>query len=300
MFTRPYALFVVVLSVGMLVGLSAGPDSGLSRERDLVALQEVFEKLGSTPTGAQLLKVAQKKWKLKAVSELTAVVDWGETSRTDAILTRHYDPSTGEEVREKTVVIYLRQDQAIGASVLDLAHELTHGTTEQTWDPYDPKLTAEGYIRAGIEGAGGEVEAVWNECRVSAELEQAGGEAIPGDRCGRYIVGKTVDRGMILKDFYKVGESLSGFLKELNVSGRSPASSPFPELSDETPTLISSTWNQPYPLALFREYEELTRLACANTTRRLSALKRSSPLTSKPGSSLQSKMDEMVRTRCTQ
>ena len=201
---------------------------------------------------------------------------WGDASRTDAVLTRHYDSETGQETRERKVTIYLRRGQPMEEMMLDLAHELVHATSRPAWDPYDPKLTAAEYIRVAIEGAGGEVEAVQAECRVSLELfttRVAGGARLDAEktksldsRCTRY--GGSLAMDVIRKDFYRVGRWNTELQSRLGEGARKL----LPLLSSEKPSLYSSTGGAPYPVALLEEYRQMTTVACENSRRRAATL----------------------------
>lgn len=185
----------------------------------------------------------------------------GRVSRTDAVLTRHYQPDTGQEVRERSVKVILRIDQALAESALDLAHELTHAVNEPSWDPYDPALTVGRYIQAALEADGGEIDAVEHECKTAREFVVNLGLKI--SRCDRYIRGASVERSAIQKDFYRVGEAVGDVKSRLQDESKL-----FPFLSGDEPELYSATGSAPYPVALIREYEELNRVACENVRRR--------------------------------
>jgi hypothetical protein len=166
-------------------------------------------------------------------------------------------------------MIYLRRDQSLQETILDLAHEMTHAVSGPQWDPYDPNLTPGLYIKTAIEGTGGEVEAVLNECHVSEELAQRFGTK--NARCEGYFRGLTGDeaKAKILRDFYRVGQWREALSEGLNGEEKL-----FPHLSDQKPTLYSSTGNSPYPISLLREYEELTKVACSNSVRRMGTLRK--------------------------
>ena len=140
---------------------------------------------------------------------------------------------------------------------------MVHATTRPIWDPYDPALTPGKYVWASIEGRGGEVDAVFFECKVEADLAETFG--VKSNRCNAY---RTQDdepqlRKQITQDFYRVGKWNSEAAKELG-----DEKSFFPHLSGDSPKLYSSTGHAPYPIALYREYQELTRAACDNSRKR--------------------------------
>ena len=226
------------------------------------SIEQSIEVLSHLPTGKELLAQAKKFWNLKENSDLLKVLKEGEVSRTDAVLTRKFNSETGEETREREVVVYIKNHQRLRDIVLDLSHELIHATTRPIWDPYDPKLTPGKYVWAAIEGQGGEVDAVMSECRVEKELERYFG--VGGDRCGNYKALAARDlREQVTRDFYRVGAWQEDVGKKLG-----PEKALFPLLTSDAPRLFSSTGHAPYPVALYREFVEITQIACENSSKR--------------------------------
>ena len=230
-------------------------------------LSDALEILIHVPTGKTLVQKALGLWNLQNGEELMQVLKWGPNSRTDAVLTRHFNPKTGEEVRERQVTVYLKRDQNLEDLVLDLAHELVHATSRPGWDPYDPALTAGIYVRNAIEGAGGEVEALVAECQVGFELATRFGAS--AKRCESYVSqarSSGIDRLKVTEDFYRVGKWSRELSERLGQEVKM-----FPKTSSATPRLYSSTGNAPYPIALLKEFEDITEIACRNTRRRTPA-----------------------------
>ncbi len=251
------ALSFLILCSGMAV----------SSHSEVSPIQDALNVLSRSHSGQELLMRAQKLWKLESREALSEKFAWGEVSRTDAVLTRNFDPETGKETRRREVTIYIRKGQGLEDLVLDIAHELTHAIHEPSWDPYDPHLSASRYMWASLEGQGGEVDALVSECKVALELlVQLGPSA---SRCLRYREGATpgISREKVREDFYRVGQWLSEILAKLGPDARF-----FPKLSPDAPQLFSSTGQAPYPLALLREFEELNRSACENSRKRLDAI----------------------------
>lgn len=254
----------------MAIALAASPWGAASaaeattRDRLLIAL----DILAHVPAGRELLGRAQRYWDIPRPEGLRKVLRWGKASKTDAMLTRHFNPVTGAETRERQVTVYLREDQRLEDIVLDLAHELVHATSRPSWDPYDPQLTAGKYIWAAIEGEGGEVDAVESECRVGFEILERYGAASPSSRrCRGYVGGgERLSRDLIRRDFYRVGKWSAEI--QARLGGERDL---FPLLNPDSPRLYSSTGNAPYPVALYREYEEITQIACENTRKRVQA-----------------------------
>jgi hypothetical protein len=238
--------------------------SSNSEDSERVTLEEVLQLLEKSSTGRAMLQKALRAWGLKERGDVLSRLKWGTASRTDAVLIRHYDSETGKEARERKVTIYLRQNQPRADLMLDLAHELVHATAKPSWDPYDPKLTAGAYIRAAIEGEGGEVDAVRVECEVSNEIFGEKSDSPSAARCRKYAFSNPVE--MIRKDFYRVGSWKKKLQSNLGAEKKL-----FPLLSEEHPALYSSTGGTPYPVALYEEYRQMTAVACENTKRRAPA-----------------------------
>jgi hypothetical protein len=258
------------LGLALLAGWLISGGGALAKEQQAprARVSTALKILSHTPTGRALLKRAQEFWKISRPTELSSVFKWGEASKTDAILTRHFNSKTGEETRDRLVTIYLREDQSLDDLVLDMAHEIVHATTRPGWDPYDPKLTTGKYIWSAIEGKGGEVDAVAQECQVGFELlDRFGSVGASIERCQGYLSAGQLNRELIRRDFYRVGKWNQEISQNL---GEEFAL--FPLMNSEAPTLFSSTGNAPYPVALYREFEDITRIACTNSRRRPASL----------------------------
>lgn len=277
---RPFYLWVCLRKVsGWTTSLLALSQvlamSAFSKDSDWTNLAGVVTQLSTTQAGAELLGKARDTFKVTldkepSRSDLEKIFQWDHVSRTDAVLTRNYDPRTGQENRVREVSVHLKRGQPMAELLYDVAHELTHAVAGPTWDPYDPGLTAANYIWAALEGEGGEVDAIVTECRVALELK--GQNAIAG-RCDRYVERESVEglrsqlkiqRERVREDFYRTGDWHSHLIQRLGQEATR-----FPMLSGESPRLYSSTGSAPYPVALIREYDEITAAACENSRRRL-------------------------------
>jgi hypothetical protein len=232
--------------------------------------------LDLVPSGRSILDRAQTVWSVSQRGDLLKFLKPGKASRTDAVLTRHFNPQTHEEHRSREVTIYLREGATLGDTVLDLAHELVHACARPAWDPYDPSLTAARYIQTAIEGEGGEVAAVVHECRVAREIARLKPQllgAAAQSRCAAYwAAGEKSETQTIQKDFYRVGHWYETIRTRL---GSEIAQ--FPMLSGASPKLYSSTGASPYPVALYEEFQEMTRVACTNTRNRIERAPASAP-----------------------
>jgi hypothetical protein len=259
---RGWTLLLPLLLLNPSSAKAAAPKTEPAKiARDAITL------LDKVPAGRQILSRAEMFWGETSRDGLLKHLAYGPVSRTDAVLTRHYHPDTGEEIRERFVTVVLRRDQALMDVAMDLGHELTHATTPPTWDPYDPKLTAGKYMHAALEATGGEIDAVFTECEIAVDFKRD--LEMGTSRCDRYLVysGKDnhlrVDRTRIQMDFYRVGH-WEPFVR----SRLGKETDNFPLLSTKEPELYSATGGAPYPVALMREYDELNRVACENVQRR--------------------------------
>jgi hypothetical protein len=261
-------LFLVLLGMGLMTVLAR---KSVSSEQQSSRISQALVDLSRIPTGEALIQKALHVWNLETAADLLVKFKSGDASRTDTVLTRHYNPKTGLEERDREVIIYLRENQSRLELALDMAHEMVHATARPAFDPYDPSLTPGKYIWSALEGEGGEVDAVLLECKAGLELAKQFNE--PLKRCRNYlsqssgIESKELDRERVRKDFYQVGKwhkTLSQQLKrELAF---------FPLLSTETPKLYSSTGHAPYPAALMNEFMEINETACKNSQKRLKSL----------------------------
>lgn len=264
--TWSLAVFALATAIGTLtIRVAPGADNSVASARLQAApvesmddpLSAIFQILGTSPTGKETLSSAVQHWGLKDVAELPKFIRWGQVSRTDAILTRRLDSSTGLETRTREVIVYLKRDQDTVSAAMDLAHELTHAVEGPVWDPYDANLSPGRYIVTAIEGRGGEVEALMRECQVALELN------VPA-RCQRYLEAGQVNRKRVVSDFYRVGDWHGDISRKIGNENRL-----MPELSGQRPELYSSTGSAPYPVALYREYEDMRATACENTRKRM-------------------------------
>lgn len=248
------------MAFGIITCLLLLPPSTASTAPSFLAALGMIQK---TQTGFQLLEKAASTFNARSLSELATNFQWGERSKTDAVLTRHLDPQTGQETRTREITISIRTSEQLENIALDMAHELVHATSSPEWDPYDPKLTPGKYIWTSIEGPGGEVDAVYVECQIASELHH-------DKRCEEYRDSATglISQEQIRISFYRVGEWKEDFEKHMKSE-----LSLFPLLSNRPPRLYSSTGNAPYPVSLFREYKLLNEIACENSLKRVQAVR---------------------------
>jgi hypothetical protein len=221
-----------------------------------------LDLIGQTHSGRSLIEKAMQVWGVSDWAAFSSTFEWGKSSRTDTILTRHYDPLTRKEVRQRQMTVYLKEDQSLIDLCLDMTHELVHATARPMFDPYDASLTAGKYIQLQIEGVGGEIDAVMAECQVAAHLRSQYG--LETQRCSLSARHLPKNREHVKADFYRVGRWYTDLTQRLGAETKT-----LPQLSGRFPTYLSSTGHAPYPIALLLEYTEMTRIACKNSEIRL-------------------------------
>ena len=240
---------------------------------------ENYEKLTSllrkTKTGKELLEKTKE-------TDLQKKIYWGHHSHTDQRFIRTWNESDSVSSREVNSRIFINQHQSLFWMMVDLAHELTHVAYPSSYQPYDKDLDQEKFIRNGIKGRGGELEAVLNECRVARALKSEFMEH--ASHCDRYWMARKEkwNRSLLLKDFYRLGKWKKVFLKKVKKEDS------FKYLSSESPVLISDANQTPYPLALANEYQVMNQKACMNNQKKI---KKARSIASK-------KLKKWIKKRC--
>ncbi len=268
----------------------------------LSRMQGALNSLNQLPTGVLLIQKAQLKWNQPDILGLLHYFSWGKASRTNTILTRHFNPQTGRDDQERAITIFLKEDQTAVELALDLAHELVHATSRSDFDPYDFSLTPAKYIYLALEGEGGEIEAVMKECQIGLEWMQHFGVLI--SRCQAYYrysgnlghQGKLwVDQSKVRQDFYRVGKWEADLRRDLGSEVQS-----FPLLSNHMPKFYSSISQAPYPFVLFHEFQEMNQLACDNSRKRLAGiiLSRDSISTLSSEVQIHRDLNRFIKSRC--
>src|SRR5690348_335129 len=105
-------------------------------QEGLPRLEAILNLLSDVPSGRSLMDAAKKTWKCDSPKKLATHFQWSDVSRTDTVLTRHYNPQTGAEERARQIQIFLREDQPVVEVALDMVHELVHATARPSFDPY--------------------------------------------------------------------------------------------------------------------------------------------------------------------
>jgi hypothetical protein len=289
-------MFFTVLAGSMAVSFfwfhELRSESEQSLEHHDAQFERAIQILNSTSSGQSLIRRAKETWGFTNFNEIRSLIRWGPASRTDAVLTRQFNPETGEERRERKVTIYLKVNQSMVDLILDIAHELTHAVSRPVWDPYDPDLTPGKYILAALEGTGGEVEALVTECQVASELPREYLSEVSRCHLNENVSKKPFfTRHRVRADLYRVGK----WHEELGHKLGSELAR-FPLLSSNAPLLFSSTGNAPYPVSLMKEFEEINQVACANSRRRIHSLSEREPASELD--SVKSSISRFLSRRC--
>jgi hypothetical protein len=242
-------------------------NSGKSKEENIKIL---VESLSKSETGKKILELSEKKAK-EFGQTLFDIIEVGEKSLTDTTLIRKFSESDHLVVIESRSKIYIDRNLGLKEAILDLAHELTHYSLRESFNPYSQDFSARGFVVSTVEGKGGEVEAFMVECTVFRELFPK--NEFLRSNCSRIF---EQDTGKILKkkgiqEFYRVGESFLEFKKEMENHGLTPDD--FPSLSKEKAIFYSSTYGLPYPIAALREFESVQRKVCQNNKNRIDLIK---------------------------
>ncbi|MBS1958911.1 MAG: hypothetical protein JST80_05515 [Bdellovibrionales bacterium] len=189
----------------------------------------------------------------------------GKISKTEITATRTLE---GKNERYDFVVqVLISQDKDPVFQALDLAHELVHAVSPKK-NPFDPNMNASEYVQHGIEGEGGEANAIAEECKVGRELSD--NKAIKSEtvqlikaRC-QYVWKLENDNSKWKKSFYQLGQYYHNFIRALNAT--KPDYREVAEwnekLEAKSPMFSSAAAHKPYPVALLEEYLEVTKIVC--------------------------------------
>jgi hypothetical protein len=227
--------------------------------------KRLFDLLERSPTGIKIMKDASRKAARLGMT-LNDIVKVGDGSLTDTTLVRKFNPRSPEIVIYETKsTVYLNRHLAWDDAILDLAHELTHYTHRNSFNPYEDTFNAGDFIRSTIEGEGGEVEAFMSECQVAREiftktqLLRSNCRKIETDD-GKLSFNRAVEL------FYHVGSYFDSFQKRLSEKKLDTA---FSGLSSDKINFVSSAYGVPYPIAALMEYELVKNKVCENDKKRL-------------------------------
>jgi hypothetical protein len=222
-------------------------------------LDQAFNLLEQTKTGKEELANARTQ---------KIPIELGRVSKTDITATRALKGDHFEYVFLTRVIV--DQEKGTVFQALDLAHELVHATHE-TSNPFDPTLDAASYVKHGIEGEGGEAEAIRKECAVGKELVdskstlQITAEAaqLIKVRC-QFVWESESNPSRWTQSFYFLGHYYREFMKnvlDLNVS-ESAKQDWLSKIDRKAPIFSSAVAHKPYPVALLEEYVSITHDVC--------------------------------------
>ena len=267
------------------------------------AIAVLIQELAKSKTGERIILKAQKKAREEGLT-LLDVIKPGKGSITDTTLVRKFSPLYPDKIiYESRSKVFLNVNLYPMDALLDLAHELTHYTFREPFNPYRENFKVQDFIVSTVEGVGGEVEAYLVECQVMQELFP--GELSDRSRCQNIYDsqkhGFSKEAGV--KQFYRVGKFIKEFQQQLQK--HKLEESQFPEATDLDGPFISSAYGLPYPLAAIYEYEGIMKKVCENDQKRLVILKehgqeksrKPSDITTSQSAILKSH-EESYRARC--
>lgn len=251
----------------LILGLSLAPDAR-AIEPD-AGLGPALNLLRKTARGSQVLSKAE---------QMKIPVESGDVSRTDVTASR-MSGGKGEPYQFQVRVVISRDKEPI-FQAMDLAHELIHAFGPKI-NPFDPQLDPLTYVRKGIEGPGGEVEAIRSECAVGREFLDAGAQKlqVKGDllllvkaRC--VAAWKSKDEPLKwVKNFYNLGHFHDDFVSTVSTLNLTTEERIRwrGQVGTRSPMFSSAVTHKPYPLALLEEYIQITRQVCDKAKERVRA-----------------------------
>jgi hypothetical protein len=246
------AVCLLVLIKIIAVAHAEAPTSAQNTEIEAARLKSALSILDRTATGHAALE---------QVKQLDIPIKSSAVSKTEIIATRSVSGS--EEKLSFQVRVLVAGDKDPVFQALDLAHELVHASHPKK-NPFDPNLSASDYVRYGIEGEGGEAQAIAQECKVGKELmnEPAFKKEIKNEtfelikaRC-QYVWNNENNQSKWKQSFYQVGQHYRQFMSmvanmKLDL-----------KVESKTPIFASAVAHKPYPLALLEEYIDITQRIC--------------------------------------
>jgi hypothetical protein len=262
-----------------------------SEEENFKSLISALKKSNS---GKKIIERATEKASQRGQT-LMDVIATGDGSLTDTTLVRRFSASNPVDVMYETKSrVFLNRHLKNFDAILDFAHELTHYTYREAFNPYDSRFHLKDFIKQTVEGRGGEVDAYMVECKVLLEL-------FPGQIQNRSSCGKVLDpkTGMLSKakgvhEFYKVGAHYHDLKKDFQKFALDE--SELPQVTSEHAIFISSAWGLPYPVAAVKEYTNIMDRVCHNDQNRLSLMQNKASRA--PASDAYKNMFEDFKNRC--
>ena len=250
------------LLLGFLISSVCGANSSDLWRASWRSFEELSLLLKSTPSGRAIWAEAE------AIDPaILNSLKKGKVSLTESTYARSYSVSEGREVVNIQHEVSIAEGSSRADAVLDLAHELVHYSRRTLLSPYDPSLRRDQFIRVGIEGAGGEIDAFSMECRVAKEMLERFPEFPTQKLCARYWTASgEFDSKKVHQDFYAVGRHYQSVRSALGRGGV------LPDLNNGKVVFRSSYAGVAYPVALSKEFDETIATACRNNARKARVL----------------------------
>mgnify|MGYP005689276339 CR=1 FL=1 len=232
--------------------------------------KRLVEGLKRVSTGKKVIEKATQKAAQQGYT-LFDVVAIGDGSLTDTTLIRRFSASNPAQVMYETrSKVYLNKHLKTLDAMLDFAHELTHYTYREPFNPYDARFHLKDFIKSTVEGRGGEVDAYMVECKVLQEMLP--GEGFSRSNCPKVYDQKVgaISKELGIQEFYKVGHHFDGLKKDLEKFAVNEKD--IPQASGNEALFISSAWGLPYPVAAVKEYVNIMDRVCKNDQNRITLM----------------------------
>lgn len=232
--------------------------------------KRLVEGLKKVETGRKVIAKATEKAAQQGFT-LFDVVAIGTGSLTDTTLIRRFAASNpAHVVYETKSKVYLNRSLKTLDALLDFAHELTHYTYREPFNPYDARFHLKDFIKSTVEGRGGEVDAYMVECKVLKELLP--GVGFDRSSCPKVYDQKlgSVSKELGIQEFYKVGRHFDELKKDLEKFAINEKD--LPQASNNEALFISSAWGLPYPVAAVKEYVNIMDRVCKNDQNRITLM----------------------------
>lgn len=246
-------------------------ESWYSKKRtDEENFKRLVTGLKKIPSGKKIIEKATEKAAQQGLT-LYDVVSTGDGSLTDTTLVRRFSASNPTQVMFETrSKVYLNRHLKTLDALLDFAHELTHYTYREPFNPYDARFKLKDFVKSTIEGKGGEVDAYLVECRVLQELLP--GVGMRNSNCQKVYDQQQgmVSKALGIQEFYKVGSHYEALKKDLSKFALNEKD--LPAASANEAYFISSAWGLPYPVAAVKEYVNIMDRVCKNDQNRISLM----------------------------
>ena len=270
---------------------------------DRFSIDKLLHSLRKAPTGRAILALAKKK-AAKFGHSLDDIIFAGNSSLTDTTLIRKFSPSNPLDiVYETRSKVFINKSLSFKDGVLDLAHELTHYSYRDPFNPYVTQFTVDQFVSSVIEGKGGEVDAYLVECSVLKELRPSSFNR--SSNCQNVVDPNSghLSKDIGVRKFYEVGDYENSLDKILNKYGWTKKK--FPKVRKGDALYISSAYGLPYPIAAVTEFTTIMGKACQNDYNRLTLMRErvSKTLGRLPASVIHNSFTNLFasyRSRCSQ